>query len=386
MVEPIIQSTCVITAVEPFALSYPVTKPGTCEVKTKHSNGVLVRTEQGLVGIGLSGMHSIQWPGIADGVLDVARSVLIGRDACRVRELWRALAESKLDQLPAHAVQPRAMLDIALWDILAQSLNRPLHAVLGTARTVGPASYLTVGDPRWSDDDLLAAVCEAVQGGWRAVKVKVGRVDAGQDAARLRAIRAVVGDGITLMADATQLWTEAQAVRFCRGVADIGLLWLEEPCRYHDVAAHRSLRQRTGVPVALGENLHLATQFRDFITAGGVDIVQPDVTRLAGITEWLTVAALASAYGLDVVPHHSEFGQVHQHCAFACDSVSWLEFPWKNDLFVDPVRQDELGRIVQPTRPGAGTQLGPEGFARCAIPHPRPSRAVSREVGAMPVM
>jgi len=363
MTQPFMRPDCVITAVEPFALTYPVTKPATSEVKTKHSCGVLIRTEQGPVGVGLSGMHSIRWPGIADGILDVVRSVLIGRDACRVRELWRALAESKLDQLPSNAVQTRAMLDIALWDILAQSLDRPLHAVLGTARTTGPATYLTVGDPRWSDDDLVAAVCEATEGGWRAVKVKVGRPDAGQDAARVRAIRAAVGDDIALMADATQLWTEAQAVRFCRGVDDVGLLWLEEPCRYHDVAAHRSLRRRTGVPVALGENLHLVAQFREFIEAGAVDIVQPDVTRLAGISEWLTVASLAEAYGLAVVPHHSEFGQVHQHCAFACGSVSWLEFPWRNNLFADPVCQDGNGRIAQPTQPGAGTRLGREGSA-----------------------
>lgn len=359
MAVPALPSACVITDVEPLALTYPVTKPGTSQVKTKHSCGVLVRTEQGPVGIGLSGMHSIRWPGIADGILDVARSVLIGRDACRVRELWHALAESKLAQLPNVAGQPRAMLDIALWDILAQSLDRPLHAVLGTARGTGPATYLTVGDPSWGDDDLLAAVCQAVERGWRAVKVKVGRPDPVQDAVRLRAIRAAVGDGIALMADATQLWTEAQAVRFCRSAEDVGLLWLEEPCRYHDVAAHRSLRRRTGVPVALGENLHLVAQFRQFIEAGAVDIVQPDVTRLAGVTEWLTVASLAEAYGLAVVPHHSEFGQVHQHCAFACDSVSWLEFPWHNELFADPVRQDGHGRITQPTRPGAGTRLNP---------------------------
>ncbi|MFL6161972.1 MAG: mandelate racemase/muconate lactonizing enzyme family protein [Jatrophihabitantaceae bacterium] len=363
MAEPSMPPAHIITAVEPFTLTYPVTKPGTSQVKTKHSCGVLLRTERGPIGVGLSGMHSIRWPGISDGVLEVVRSVLVGRDACRVRELWRALAESKLDQVPSNAVPTRAMLDIALWDILAQSLDRPLHAILGTARSTGPATYLTIGDPCWSDGDLLSAVCEATERGWRAVKVKVGRSDPCQDAARLRAIRAAIGHDITLMADATQLWSEAQAVRFCRGVEDVGLLWLEEPCRYYDVAAHRSLRRRTGVPLAVGENLHLVSQFREFAEAEAVDIVQPDVTRLAGITEWLTVAGLASAYGLAVASHHSEFGQVHQHCALACDSVSWLEFPWHNELFAEPVRQDGNGRIVQPTGPGAGTRLREEVLA-----------------------
>ena len=164
------------------------------------------------------------------------------------------------------------------------------------------------------------------------------------------------------MADATQLWTGSQALQFCRNVEDVGLLWLEEPCRYHDVRAHRALRQRTDVPIALGENLHMVAQFRDFVAADAVDIVQPDVTRLAGITEWLTVAGLASSYGLAVVPHHSEFGQVHQHCAFASDQVPWLEFPWGNDLFAEPVSQQADGTVAAPTRPGAGTRLRQDPF------------------------
>ena len=128
--------------------------------------------------------------------------------------------------------------------------------------------------------------------------------------------------------------------------------------------AHRRLAESIEAPIALGEQLYLAHQFRDFIHAGAVHYVQPDVVRLAGVTEWWQVADLAHSYSLPVVPHVGDMCQVHQHLCFAHPGCALLEYiPWLRDWMKHPA-QIRDGRFVAPEAPGAGIEPTPEALQR----------------------
>ena len=347
-----------ISEIDPFTLRVPVAKPNAAP-KDKYIAGVLVHVEGGDVGTGLTGMRSLPFNPFEGVIADVLRDTLVGAEALEVRRLWRHLADSKLRQAgeDGHVTAARAAVDIALWDLAARAAGWPLHALLGTDKSDGELwTYVTAGDPDWSDERVLEAVTQLVDEGWRSIKVKVGQPDPLADARRLSRIREQVGDDLRLMVDATGLWRYEQAATFCAAAKHCGIAWLEEPCAALDVDAHARLARATAIPIAIGESIASPLVLRDFLVAGAAHVVQADVTRVGGITPWLGIAGLVEAFGAVLVPHHSEFGQVQQHCAFATRSAVALEFPWPADIFEEPVVRDGQ-TIRRPSAPGASTRL-----------------------------
>lgn len=139
--------------------------------------------------------------------------------------------------------------------------------------------------------------------GFGAVKVKVGSPDLARDLERIAAVREVIGPERRLMIDANQRWSLEQAERAIGEVGAFDLTWIEEPLRADDLASHVVLRDRIEVPVALGENLYTRYRFAEFIDAGAVDVVQPNVVRVGGITPFRAIASLAADRGVDLAPH-----------------------------------------------------------------------------------
>lgn len=152
--------------------------------------------------------------------------------------------------------------------------------------------------------------------------------------------------------------------RFCALARDLDIYWFEEPLWYDDVASHATLARNTSIPIALGEQLYTIDAFRSFVDAGAVAYVQPDVTRLGGITEYIQVADLALAHRLPVVPHAGEMSQVHVHLSYWHPASTILEYiPWIKDHFEEPIRV-EGGIYKRPERAGASTTVLAESFAR----------------------
>jgi L-alanine-DL-glutamate epimerase-like enolase superfamily enzyme len=126
---------------------------------------------------------------------------------------------------------------------------------------------------------------------------------------------------------------------------------------FDDIGSHTALAAATSIPLALGEQLYTADAFRSFIEAAAVEYVQPDVTRLAGITEYIQVADTAHSHRLPVVAHVGDMGQVHVHLSYWHPATPMLEYiPWIKDAFVEPIRV-EAGYYVRPESPGAGCTL-----------------------------
>jgi L-alanine-DL-glutamate epimerase-like enolase superfamily enzyme len=198
-----------------------------------------------------------------------------------------------------------------------------------------------------------------VDRGWRRVKIKVGKPDWREDAHRVRAVRRAVGDDITVMCDANQRWDLSTALRLLPVLAEAGMDWVEEPVHADDVLAHQRLQAAGTVDVAAGESLYSYHAFANLLAVDGLRVVQADVTRVGGVTEWMQVARHAAATGLRVVPHAGDMMQVHQHLAgtFLSEAPPLLEFiGWTQEAFEHrSVVRD--GYVERPHVPGASTAI-----------------------------
>jgi L-fuconate dehydratase len=176
-------------------------------------------------------------------------------------------------------------------------------------------------------------------------------------------LRETIGDFGILMFDANQNWNMDNATRMCDELAKFNPLWIEEPTHPDDVYAHATLaRQMAPVKIACGEHISNRVLFKNFLQAGAVHFVQTDCTRLAGVSEFLTVSLMAKKFGLPIVPHVGDMGQIHQHLVlfnhvalkheqYFLEHISHLR-----EYFVFPA-QLVGGYYQTPQEPGASTDM-----------------------------
>ncbi|MDQ2801785.1 MAG: mandelate racemase/muconate lactonizing enzyme family protein, partial [Pseudomonadota bacterium] len=207
------------------------------------------------------------------------RPVLIGADADRIEQLWRAMwwrlhygGRGGSVSLAVSAA------DIALWDLKARRLGTPLWRLLGGFDPAVPC-YAGGIDLDFPLDRLLRQTDDNLAKGFRAIKMKVGRPQLSLDVERVRAMRGHLGPDFPLMADANMRWSVDQAIGAARALAPFQLVWLEEPTIPDDVAGHARILRDGGLPIATGENLHTLHEFTQMIAAGGVSYPEPDVTN-----------------------------------------------------------------------------------------------------------
>lgn len=215
-------------------------------------------------------------------------------------EMWR-----KMDWVGRGgiAVLAVAAVDIALWDLKSKVAGIPLHRLLGAYRDKVPVYNTDGGWLNHSLEQLVEETQGIVRAGFRGTKIKVGKDDPAEDVERIAAVRKVLGPHRTLMVDANERFTQAEAIRRAAMWEEYNLFWFEEPLPAEDISGHTALKAHTSIPIALGESLFNRHQFKDYIACDGVSIVQPDACRCGGITEWLKVAHLASCYNMNVSPH-----------------------------------------------------------------------------------
>ncbi len=355
-----------ITRLVPFILHAPVTRGAVADSTHALTHwgapGVAIHTDTGHVGYGYTGTHAHLATDrlITDCIAEAYAPLLIGEDPMEVRGLWEKLyrhaeifwvGRSGITHLALSAV------DVALWDLKAKALGLPLWKLLGGSPKRVEAYNTDGGWLNFSLDQVVADCQKLTQeSGYRAVKVKVGGPDAGEDVRRVAAVRRAIGPDVRLMADANGRWSLPEAIQTCRRLAEFDLTWIEEPLAFDDVVGHRRLAASVPVPVALGEQLYMTEQFRDFIAHEAVHYVQADAVRLAGVTQWWTVAELAHANRLPVMPHVGDMAQLHLQLCIAHPACDLLEYiPWLSPWMKHPVRV-EAGRFAVPQEPGAGTE------------------------------
>ena len=266
-------------------------------------------------------------------------------------------------------------IDIALWDILGQSLGAPVWRLLGGRRHERMPAYASGG---WAPAETIGAQLQSYvdRGGFRAVKMRVGVADgeARHSAARVRAAREALGPEIDIMCDAHGTFGVAEAKRFCRLVAPYDIAWFEEPVTADDKRGLAEVRASTDIPIATGESEGTRFAFRDLAELRAADIFQPDLAICGGITEAVRIGALASAWQIRLAPHlwgGAIMFAAGLHVSAACPAAHILEYSLgANPLLFElsenpPVARDGLVDI--PEEPGLGVRINEDFAARHTV-------------------
>jgi L-alanine-DL-glutamate epimerase-like enolase superfamily enzyme len=279
--------------------------------------------------------------------------LLVGREAEHIEAIWRDLLfHTHATSVGAITALALAALDTALWDLRCQRAGLPLAVLAGGAKDSCPL-YTTEGG--WLHLPPAALVDDALQAkakGFGGAKIKIGRPHVAEDVERLRAVRESAGADWDIMTDANQGFTLSEAIRRARHLEALDIAWFEEPLPADDVAGHAELAQHTSVPIAVGESLYSASQFKDYLQAGACSIVQVDVARIGGITPWLKVAHLAEAFNVAVCPHFLMELHVGLCCAVA--NGRWVEYIPQLDAITQRGLEIRDGRAYPSPEPGLG--------------------------------
>jgi L-alanine-DL-glutamate epimerase-like enolase superfamily enzyme len=370
-----------ISHVTPFILHVPVT--GGSIADSTHSIthwgvvGARITAEDGTEGFGFTGTHADLATDrlIAGCIRDSYAPLVTGASPMDWRRLWMVMARRPAVQWVGRAGITQlalAAMDTALWDLRCKLLGQPLWQALGGCTSERIEAYNTDGGWLSLPLDEVVANCRRLveEEGYRGVKIKVGLPDPREDLRRIYAVRRAIGPEVKLAVDGNGRWDLPTALQHAPALAEAGLLWFEEPLWYEDIAGHAALARASTTPVALGEQLYTADAFEAFLDAGAVHYVQPDVTRLGGITEWLTVAESCLIRRLPVAAHVGDMGQVHVHLAYHHPACNLLEYiPWIRHCFAEPVTVKD-GFYARPAEPGAGTTLLPDALEKYGMPVP----------------
>ena len=326
--------------------------------------------EFGLVFRGLADDPQLRWLGPHKGVVHLALASIT--NACfdlwaksRNQPLWRLLLD-----LDSHSVLN--LLDLSyLEDVLTG--NEALE-ILENHRSSRPdrEPIITRGYPGYDTsvgwfqygDELLAENARrALDLGFQAFKLKVGAPDSSFDIRRAKALRAVAGDQVRIMLDANQQWSLPKAMEICRELAVISPYWIEEPTHPDDVQGHKTLAEALApIPLALGEHVPNRVVFKNYLQSRCVGFLQVDCTRVGGVSEFLTISLLARKFGVPVVPHVGDMGQIHQHLvlfnhiAMGHPEVFLEYIPHLREHFVHPAEVRD-GFYQTPQQPGSSTDL-----------------------------
>ncbi len=294
-----------------------------------------VTTEQGLTGRGYLAPYLTRAAAALKAVLDDMGAALRGQpaapaDACKAARGWLGLAGYQ-----GLALAAVAGLDIALWDVLAQAAGVPLAVLLGGTLAPVPAynsNGLGLIPPEEAADEALELLAE---GGFTALKVRVGRDRPADDLTAIRNVREAAGDDVVLVADYNQGLGLAAALERCRALDAEGLGWIEEPLRYDDLDGHARLAADLATPVMLGENFYGPRAMADAIRARACDLVMPDLMRIGGVTGWLQAAAVADVAGLPLSSHL--YPEVSAHLLRITPTAQWLEWQdWAHPVLARP--------------------------------------------------
>jgi L-alanine-DL-glutamate epimerase-like enolase superfamily enzyme len=356
---------------------------------------VEIHTDEGVTGIGESDVNPwmaracIEAPGIHTMGLGLTE-MLVGEDPLRVEKLWEKMyVGSAMNGRRGAVIHAIGALDMALHDLRGKAMGKPCHEFLGGAARAFITPYASL-QPEVSSFDayrtsLLEWAAKAKSLGFRAAKLEVTpcgpyrhkSLEATHEemTEAIGAVRNEVGPDFTLMVDVQYAFPDADTcLRAIRDWVDFTLFFIETPLASDDLAGYARVATEQPIPIAAGEWLATRFEFLDLMDRGKVQIVQPDLGRVGGLTEAKRVCDLAAERGLTVVPHVWKTGisiAAAAHMAAATPHCAFIEFlpaelcesALRKELVADELSMVD-GTVPVPTRPGLGVELNRDALAR----------------------
>lgn len=294
-----------IAGIEIFQLSAPLDRPfGWSQGWIGHRSVGLVKvtTDDGVVGWGEG------CGGAAAAVVENDFGpMLMGEDPMNRIGLWQKMFAMQYNANVAVGLGGSAIsaVDTALWDITGKALGQPVYQLLGgrvrdKVAVYATGLYYTEGE---FPTRLLEEARGYVEAGFKGMKTKVGGLPMDEDVKRVAALIEAIGPDIKLMVDANQAYNATSAIRIGRRLADLDILWFEEPVNAQDIEGYLQVKSALPMAIAGGENLRTRYEFSHFLSRRAYDIAQPDVINVGGVTEIRNVAMTANTQGIQVNPH-----------------------------------------------------------------------------------
>lgn len=273
-----------------------------------------IETDEGITGLSHGGTVETKALG----------ELLIGEDPMRVEYLWEKLYQSTYHRL---RIANLAVLDLCLWDIIGKAKQEPVYRLLGGPTRDRVRAYAGMLGFSTEPERAAERSREFVEQGFTALKwylpcnEREGKDGLRCNVALVKAVREAVGPDVDLMVDCLLSDPKPNSILYvidlARRLEEFRPTWLEEPLNFDDLDAHARLAASTRIPIAFGEHFYTRWQIRAIIESGAATVLQPDPNAAGGITEMRKIAALASTYGIPVVPHANESCRNNLHFLFA---------------------------------------------------------------------
>jgi len=335
---------------------------------------VEIITDEGVTGIGSVFTSAT----LIEGAINVIKPFLIGASALDPAATSERLHQQSFWQGRGGAITHAVSgIDIALWDILGKVCQQPISRLLGGRYRESIKPY---GSILMDDLDILRARLEnGMARGFRAFKIgwgPFGRVDRETDEALIRTARDTVGPNAKLMVDAggsDAFWPHGYkwALQTAKMLADYDIAWFEEALRPDDIEGYVKLTENAPIPISGCEVLTRRQSFIEWIERRAIDIIQPDVTKVGGISEEYRIAQYADDHSIQFIPHgwNTAIGLVADlQLVSATANAQWVEYitpaPYIEELLANPITLDDDGCIAIPDGPGLGMEWNPDGIAK----------------------
>ena len=286
---------------------------------------VRIHTNDGVIGEASSGFGRIQHaPQILQQIIELELAPeVVGEDPFAVKKIREKLRREMEYHGWSGLIQfGISVIDVALWDVMGKAVGLPVHKLLGSYTDRVP-TYAMVGWLNYDTNELKRICGNAMEQGFRAVKIKVGCRTLEEDVRRIEAVWEAIGKDGVLMVDANQVFSTPEALIRGRVYQELGCYWFEEPMPTTNKDGLAELARQLEMRVASGENEYGKWAFRELLEMRAVDVVQGDLRRAGGVTEIMEIAAMADAFNIPYASHGG--GAVNLNLLAAMPNGCYLE-------------------------------------------------------------
>ena len=358
----------IFESVQVRAVSVPFRRPIVSRVgEYTHWPVVLidVKTKEGVVG------RSYLEPYVRKSVKNIGQAIQDLGELCTGKplapfDIYRdGLQSLHLNGREGMSLIAIAGLDMAVWDALAKAVDLPLAVLLG-GTTGKVRAYNTNGLWLIPLDRVAREAEELVaEGGFKAIKLRLGRDKLRDDLAVIATVRKAVGEDIQLMCDFNQGLSFGDALLRLHALDDQGLSWFEEPIVYDNLDGCAQLAREMKTPLQIGENIYGPREFYKAVKAHAADLYMPDLMRIGGVTGWMRAAAIAGAAGLPLSSHL--YAPVSAQLLRVSESADWLEWSnWVEPILAEPFTVKD-GYATVTDKPGSGVEWNEDAVRRLSI-------------------